>query len=135
MSRRTGRELTFKLLYGMDIQKESSEEVMQLYIQEEKIENEEVKQYIEETIHGIKEHEKEILSLIEKNIKKNWDIQRISKIDLAILKLSIYEINYAKVPYKAAINEAVEIAKKYGEDNSHVFINGVLAEIVKQKEE
>ena len=51
--------------------------------------------------------------------------------DLAILKLAIYEIKYNDIPYKVAINEAVELAKKYGEDKSKNFVNGILASVVK----
>ena len=51
---------------------------------------------------------------------------------MAILKLAIYEIIYKKIPYKVVINEAVELAKKYGEDTSKVFINGILASVVKE---
>ena len=60
-------------------------------------------------------------------------MDRISKIDLSILKLAIFELVYSKLPYKVAINEAVELAKKYGEDSSKSFVNGVLASIVKEK--
>ena len=64
---------------------------------------------------------------------KNWTIARIFKIDLAILRLAIYEIIYTDTPYKVAINEAVELAKKYGNDESYTFVNGVLREIAKEK--
>lgn len=57
-------------------------------------------------------------------------MERISKVDLCILKLAIYEIKYKEIPFKVVINEAVELAKKYGEDNSKVFVNGILASIV-----
>ena len=60
-------------------------------------------------------------------------MDRISKIDLAILKVAIFELGYTKVPYKVVINEAVELAKKYGDDSSKSFVNGVLASIVKEK--
>ena len=65
-------------------------------------------------------------------MKSNWKIERISKIDLSLLELAIYEIKYKEVPYKVAINEAVELAKKYGEENSKTFVNGILASIVKE---
>ena len=68
-----------------------------------------------------------------KNLKSDWKIERISKMDLSILRLAIYEINYKELPYKVAINEAVELAKKYGEDTSKKFVNGVLASIVKEE--
>ena len=73
----------------------------------------------------------EILKDIEQNLKEDWKLNRISKMDLSILKLAIYEIKYNEIPYKVAINEAVELAKKYGEDKSKNFVNGILASIVK----
>ena len=61
------------------------------------------------------------------------ELDRISKIDLALLKLSIYEIKFAKLPFKVVINEALELSKKYGDKKSKSFINGVLASIVKEE--
>ena len=74
----------------------------------------------------------EIQELIEKNLKADWKIDRISKIDLSLLKLAIYEIKYKEIPYKVAINESLELAKKYGEETSKNFINGILASVVKE---
>ncbi len=87
--------------------------------------------YIENTIKGVKQNEENINKLITEKLKDVWQLERISKVNISILKIAIYEIIYTKVPYKVAINEAVELAKKYGEDNSSSFINGVLASIVK----
>lgn len=64
--------------------------------------------------------------------ERKWDISRISKVNTALLKLATYEIVYAKLPYKVVVNEVVEIAKKYGDENSPSFINGILANIIKQ---
>ena len=64
-------------------------------------------------------------------MKKEWTIDRISKINLAILKIAIFEIKYQELPFKVAINEAVELAKLYGGEQSSGFVNGVLAKIVK----
>ena len=75
-----------------------------------------------------------IVFKISDNLKKDWKIERISKIDLVLLKIAIYEILFTQTPYKVAINEVVEISKKYGEDNSSNFINGILASIVKESE-
>ena len=61
------------------------------------------------------------------------DNRKNFQIDIAILKLAIYEILYSEVPYKVAINEAIELAKKYGDESSKKFINGILASIVKEK--
>ena len=71
--------------------------------------------------------------LIEKNLKDNWSINRISKINISLIKLAIYEMVYNKLPYKVAINEVVELAKKYADESAPVFINGILASVVKEK--
>lgn len=126
------RELTFKLLYQIEVQKEVNEEVIELFFENNQLTDDNAKLYIKKITFGIKEHEIEIKDLIAKNLKEDWKIERISKINLALLKLSIYEIKYNELPYKIAINEAVELAKKYGEETSKSFINGVLASIVKE---
>lgn len=131
MKRSAIRELTFKLLYSIEIQQDDILEQIDLYIENSEIKDEETITYIKEVTNGIKQNNEEILNLISNNLKQDWKLERISKIDLAILKLSIYEIKYTDIPYKVAINEAVELAKKYGEDTSSNFINGVLANIVK----
>lgn len=131
---RTGiRELTFKLLYSNEIQKDVDEEQIDLYLQDNNIEGKEQIEYVKNTFNGIQKNINEIEELIKSNLKENWSINRISKIDLAILKIAIYEIIYVSLPYKVVINEAVELAKKYGEDQSKAFVNGVLASIVKEK--
>ncbi len=133
MNRSAIRELTFKLLYSNEIQKDMDEEQIDIFLSENNIESEEQKNSIKETFNGIKKYEQEIRNLISENLKENWTFDRISKIDVAILKLAIYELIYSKIPYKVVINEAVEIAKKYGDDSAKSFINGVLASIVKEK--
>ncbi len=133
MNRSAIRELTFKLLYSNEIQKDMDEEQIDIFLNENNIESEEQKNSIKETFNGIKKYEQEIRDLISENLKENWTFDRISKIDVAILKLAIYELIYSKIPYKVVINEAVEIAKKYGDDSAKSFINGVLASIVKEK--
>ena len=126
MTRTETRELTFELLYSLEIQKNEKSEYS------EQINQEKAKTYINQTILGINENEEEILKLISQNLKEKWDISRISKVNTALLKLATYEIVYAKLPYKVVVNEVVEIAKKYGDENSPSFINGILANIIKQ---
>ena len=127
------RELAFKLVYSLEVQHdENIEEQIELYIQENEIEKQDVIDYIKDIINGIKSHSQEIEKIIKKCLTEKWTIDRISKINLSILKLAIYEIKYKDIPYKAEINEAVELAKKYGEDTSSRFINGALATAVKQ---
>ena len=134
MKRSAIRELAFRLIYSLEIQKaEDLEEQIQLYIECEEVEENEAKEYIKDTVFGIKEHINEIQKLIEKNLKADWKIDRISKIDLSLLKLAIYEIKYKKIPYKVAINECLELSKKYGEESSKNFVNGILASVVKEE--
>ena len=134
MKRSAIRELAFQLIYSLEIQKpEELEEQVELYLECNEVEENEAKEYIKDAVIGINENIKEIQELIEKNLKADWKIDRISKIDLSLLKLAIYEIKYKKIPYKVAINESLELAKKYGEDNSKNFINGILASVVKEE--
>lgn len=133
MNRSAIRELAFKLIYSNEIQKtDELQEQLDLFLLSNEITDENAKKYIQDAIEGIEKNKEDIKSLIEKNLKADWKIERISKIDLSLLKLAIYEIKYTDIPYKVAINEAVELAKKYGEDSSKNFINGILASVVKE---
>ncbi|MGN1271025.1 MAG: transcription antitermination factor NusB [Clostridia bacterium] len=133
MNRSKIRELAFKLLYQIEIQKEINDEDVELFFENNNITSQEAKDYIKNVVNGISKNSEEILALISNNLKKDWNLERISKINLALLKLAIYEIQYKEIPFKVAINEAVELAKAYGEESSPVFINGILASIVKEK--
>ncbi len=134
MKRSAAREETFKLLYSLEIQKDNLEEQIDLYFETEGNFDEETKQYIKTTILGIEENINSIESKISENLKKDWKLDRISKVNLVLLKLAIYEILYTEVPYKVAINEVIELSKKYGDETSPNFINGILASIVKESE-
>lgn len=131
MNRSHAREQAFKLLYSIEVQQDYGEEPINLFIENNEITNEEIKEYILDVANGIKENKDSIDKLIANNLKENWQIARLPKINISLLRLAIYEIVYKKIPYKVAINEVVELAKKYGEDNSRTFINGILASIVK----
>ena len=131
MNRSSIREQAFKLLYSLEIQKDmNKEEQVDLYLESNNIKDEEAVSYIKDAIIGIETNKKDIDEKIIQNLKSNWKLERVSKIDLTILRLAIYEIKYKDLPYKVAINEAVELAKKYGEDTSKNFVNGILASIV-----
>ena len=133
MKRTEAREEAFKLLYSLQIMTEKNvEEQIQIYLEENKIEDKEAVKYINDIITSTNKENENLEKMISENIKTEWDINRISKIDLTLLKLGIYEIVYSKLPYKVVINEVVELAKKYGDDSSKSFINGVLASIIKK---
>ena len=133
MKRSEMRELTFKLIYSLEIQKkEDLDEQIELYIQNNEITDNNVIEYIKDCIYGINKEETEINQTIEGTLNSDWKIERISKINLSLLKLAIYEKKHRDTPYKVEINEVVELAKKYGEDMSSKFINGSLAKVVKE---
>lgn len=134
MNRSAAREETFKLLYSLEIQKENIDEQIEVYLENEEISDENTKKYMKNIVEGIEKNITTIEEKISENLKKDWKIERISKINLVLLKLAIYEILFTETPFKVVINEVVELAKKYGDDTSSNFINGILASIVKESE-
>ena len=133
MKRSAIRELAFQLIYSLEIHNpEDLAEQIELYLDCNEVEENEAKEYVKDAVLGINENIKEIQELIEKNLKADWQLDRISKIDLSLLKLAIYEIKYKEIPYKVAINECLELSKKYGEESSKNFVNGILASVVKE---
>lgn len=134
MNRSEARELGFKFLYQIEVQKELNEEQIELFFENYEITDTNAMEYIKDLVNGIEIEKEAISDIIANNLKSDWKIERISKINLSLLKLAIYEIKYKQLPYKVVINEVVELAKKYGEDTSHSFINGILASVVKSNE-
>lgn len=132
MNRTEARDMAFKFLYQVEVQKENNEEAVELFLENNDIDNNEAQKYISNIAKGVKENSENIIEVIKKHLKQDWKIERISKVTLAILKLAIYEIIYEEIPFKVVINEAVELAKKYGEESSPAFVNGILASVVKE---
>ena len=135
MSRKTAREAAFKVIFASNFQNEeiTVEDMMDALLKETENDDEitsEDMNYIREVVHGVYENMQELDDKI-KNHLKGWTMERICKTDLAILRLAIYEILFRKdIPFKVSVNEAVELAKLFSEDNSPSFINGVLAEVI-----
>ena len=135
MNRSETRNMAYKLLYSLEIQKPEKNEIqeqIEIFIANNDITENNVKDYIYDVINGIYENEDKIIPIIEKNLKDEWTIDRVSKTNLSILKLATFEIIYSKLPYKVVINVAIGLAKRYGDDNSYFFVNGILANIVKE---
>ncbi len=132
MNKSTIRELTFKLLYSLEIQKSYEDEDIELFFEDIELESNQIKEQIKEELNDIINNNDSLIEQISNNLKSDWKLERISKVNIALLKLAIYEMLYIKVPYKVVINEVVELAKKYGEETSSSFINGVLATVVKE---
>ena len=133
MRRTEIRELAFKLIYSLEIQKiHDLDEQIELFLESNEINDKQAINYIKDCINGIEGHKEEINKIIQDSLTQEWKIERISKISLSLLKLAIYEIKYKDIPYKVEINEVVELAKTYGEESSSKFINGALAKVVKE---
>ena len=135
MNRSKIRELAFELLYSLEIQKvekESIEEQIKIFLETNEITDKKAEEYFTDVVYGIQTNSEKIQETISSNLASNWKIERISKISLVLLKLSTYELIYKKIPYEVVINEVVELAKLYGDENAPSFINGVLGNIVKQ---
>lgn len=133
MSRKAARELAMKLVFQMELTKESAVETINKINELDEYKNlQDQMEYIEDCVKGVDKNKQLIDEYIEKYLK-GWKINRIAKVDLAIMRLALYEMLYREdVPNAAAIDEAVELAKKYGGDNSPSFINGILGNIIKE---
>jgi len=130
MNRILSREKTMELLFGMTLSKDTIEEVVETF--EENYEGN-IKDidltYVKQALIGVENNKEAIDKIIETNLH-NWKIDRISKVNLSILRLATYELLYdEEVPRSVAINEALEITRRYSDEKSVGFINGVLDKI------
>ena len=132
-SRSAAREAAFTQIFQINQHGEELDYILERLL-EEKPECQDNLGYITTVVGGVKEKRDELVGIVAKHLKKGWTTDRISKVSLTILKLAIYEILYVDdVPDKVAINEAVNLAKKYGTENDPSFINGVLGAVVRDK--
>ena len=129
MSRKKSREYAFKLVF----EKFFHEPDLDLeFDDEEFVLSDEDRTFVNDLISGINDNYENIIQTIKDNLV-NYEIERIYKIDLAILVLAVYELKYSNCEVQASIviNEAVELSKKYSTEKSYSFVNGVLAKVVK----
>ena len=127
MSRRSARKNAFFLLFQMDFNEAAEfEQVQEIFFAENDAPVEKGdKTFILSEVEGTRAHMKEIDEIIGQSAK-GWDLSRMNKVDLAILRLAVYEMKFGDTPVGIAINEAVELAKKFSSDEAPAFINGVL---------
>lgn len=126
------REIAFKALFQLEFTPRNEEEYYQelaveIAVDEEIVENRRLT-YIKNAVKGTRENLPEIDEMIKSRLKKGWTLSRLSTADRSILRLAVYEMIFAepKIPTGVVINEAVELAKQYGADESSRFINGIL---------
>lgn len=132
MNRVKSREYLLQLAYQMEITSETALETFNSFMENEDISKDDLDlAYIKSGLLGIEENKEKLDSLIESQLVK-WKLNRISKVNLSILRISTYEILFAEdVPGKVSINEAIELCKKYSDNKSVTFINGVLDKVYK----
>lgn len=129
MGRRELRENIFKLLFRVEFnEKEDMAEQEKLFFEEEEnASSVKEEKYISDKYEDIASKLEAIDAMINKEAK-GWDTTRMGKVDLTLIRLAVYEIRFDdEIPTGVAINEAVELAKKFGQENSPGFVNGVLA--------
>ncbi len=132
MRKRTqSREWALKLLYQAEVAHRPLKEIAEEFVQSHDVKNQEVKDFCKALILGV---EKNLSGIDEKIVEyaSNWQIDRMAVIDKNILRLGVFELKYSlDAPPKVIINEAIELAKKYGDLESSKFINGILDKIHK----
>jgi N utilization substance protein B len=129
-SRSRGRECALQVLYQIDIRHGDAAELAPAFWQQHDVPAE-VRSFAEELVQGVVAHRDEIDPVIRQHAS-NWDLERMAVIDRNILRLGVYELLHGnEVPPKVCINEAVELAKRFGDADSSKFVNGVLDAIHK----
>ena len=136
ISRSRLRDLSFQLVYQYDFHPEEERpEQIRLFTEEQENLEEEDRAFLSDRAEKIYALIPELDQEIGSNTS-GWKLNRMSRVDLAVIRLALYEMRYDdQVPVKVAINEAVELAKLYGGDSSPQFVNGVLAKLVKETDE
>lgn len=141
MKRRIAREIIVQSLYQMEMNEVESAEAVEILLQEASAENEsdvvitdeiQLKHYVVEHVNGIWEHKVAIDDILEHYLK-GWQMSRLSRVDRQILRLATFEMIFANdVPAKVAVNEAIDLAKHFGTEDSGKFVNGVLGKMIQE---
>lgn len=133
MGRHEQREQIFRLLFQVEFHEpEDMPRQMRLFVEDsQEVKTQQEADLIEARCQAVREKIPEIDKIIGEN-SEGWDTARMGKVELAVLRLAVFEMRYDEdIPAGVAINEAVEIAKMYGQENSGSFVNGILGKIVK----
>jgi N utilization substance protein B len=134
--RRRGRERAFQILYGCSFSPVSERsyvrKAFENFLADDSIGNAESNDFAWDLITGVLDN-KETLDRVIASYSRNWRLERIARIELTILRLALYEMFYRlDVPVKVAINEAIELSKRFGDSKSGGFVNGILDAIAKR---
>ncbi len=128
-ARRVGREMALQMLYSRDYAMGEVSSLMELVLDEAEPGTASGRTFADELVRGVLEH-RETLDQRIADKSKNWAISRMARVDLSILRLAVFELLFRPdIPKNVTINEAIEVAKKYGTEESPAFVNGILDEI------
>lgn len=133
MGRRNARKNAFYLLFQLDfVPKEEYESVKEIFFQEKETPIIEIeKEFLLNLVNGVLNHVEEIDELITKSAK-DWTTERMSKVELTIFRLAVYELNFdKKTPVGVVINEAIELSKTFSTEEGPAFVNGVLGNVAR----
>ena len=131
MKRRKAREHALQILFQLDIRKEKPSAAVLKHFWAEYQPDEEIRNFAEEIVKGTFKHLPKINDLIHQ-CAKNWSLDRMAVVDRNVLRIAIYESLYRiDIPTSVTINEAIEIAKKFGTDESGAFVNGILDRVAR----
>ena len=126
--RRRAREIALQILYQLDIRPGEPQEALDLYFENFRP-SEKAREFCQRLIEGVRQNRQEIDRLLEENAE-NWTLNRMAVVDRNILRVATFELLHCPdIPFKASLNEAIELAKKFGTDDSSAFINGILDRI------
>src|SRR5690625_3890510 len=128
MNRRTTREKAMQIIFQMDMNEMNPEKAIKSILSDEPIDH-----FLETLVQGVALHREELDQIIRTHLE-NWSFERIANVEKAVLRIAVYELEFMEdIPKKVSIHEAVELAKKYGDEKSGPFVNGVLSKIIEKK--
>lgn len=130
MSRRLARQIAFQTLFQVDLSKIDVEQALEYRLADVNLEPRDL-EYVKRTVRGVSEQLTALDAQIS-DVSRGWQVHRLASIDRSILRLAIYEIVFMDdIPVRVAINEAVELAKEFGDKESPAFINGLLGTVAR----
>lgn len=133
-SRRDLRERAFQALFSLEFGGEFVDAANHTYIYDKEGDEHEVPVFLLNLVNGVLDHQAELDELISKHLKRGWSLSRLTLTDKTILRLGLYEMKYfEETPDRVAVNEAIEIAKKYSDETSSRFINGLLSQFIEDE--
>lgn len=132
-TRRRAREISLQVLYEEDINPTRDLHVADAFVEKRLLHNKALVAFAFQLLAGVRSH-REAIDIILTRHASNWSVKRMTTIDRNVLRMSTYEMVFGEVPGRVAINEAIELAKRYGSKNSGQFVNGILDRVLRDLE-